>query len=73
MTKSQDTYLAVWKDECSDEPAAPKDTPTARPSGILCTVIATTRSIIRFHCDCRASNCFTIPSRRSPSPFSPTF
>lgn len=29
------TDLAVWNDASSDEPAAPNDTPTASPSGIL--------------------------------------
>lgn len=57
------SYLAVWKVAFSEEPAAPNETPTASPSGILWTVIATTRSMIRFHCDCRASSARAMLSR----------
>lgn len=45
------TYLADSNVADSVLPIAPKLTPTASPSGILCTVIAITNSIIRFHCD----------------------
>lgn len=43
------SYLADSNVADSVFPIAPKLTPTARPSGILCTVIAITNKIIRFH------------------------
>lgn len=45
------SYLAASNVAVSVVPIAPKLTPTAKPSGILCTVIAMTSNIIRFHCD----------------------
>lgn len=43
------TYLAFSNVAEAELPTAPNPTPTANPSGILCTVMATTSSMIRFH------------------------
>jgi len=42
------TYLALLNVEDGDESTAPNAIPTARPSGILCTVIAIISNSIRF-------------------------
>lgn len=42
------TNLALLKVEDGDESTAPKAMPTARPSGILCTVIAIISKRMRF-------------------------
>lgn len=49
------TYLADSKVAVGEVPTAPKLTPTAKPSGILCTVIAMTSKIILFHCEAALS------------------
>lgn len=41
-------YLALLKVEDGDESTAPNAIPTARPSGILCTVMAIISKSIRF-------------------------
>lgn len=47
--KIESAYLALSKVADGELPMAPNPTPTAKPSGMLCTVIAMTRSIMRFH------------------------
>lgn len=42
------THLALLKVEDGDESTAPNAMPTARPSGILCTVMAIMSNSIRF-------------------------
>lgn len=44
------TYLADANEADGDVPIAPNPTPTANPSGTLCTVIAIISNSIRFHC-----------------------
>lgn len=49
-------HLALSNVDMAELPIAPKPTPTAKPSGILCTVIAITSNIILFHCPCCISS-----------------
>ena len=43
-------FRALSKVAVGDLPTAPNPTPTANPSGMLCTVTAITNSRILFHC-----------------------